>query len=121
MKCGLLSLALLGTTPASGCWLRNSADGTRTELEGANWAHAAVTNKELIAGSVTKELVVDESAKTARAKRIHGKRALAKACSDNKHFSECSQNRGSAVLLERCLRAKQTKLSPTCQRGLQTW
>lgn len=114
MKCGLLSLALLGATPASGCWLRNSADGTRTELDGKlHWGqHAAI--KEALAA--------DGPATTVRAKRISGKRALATACSDNKHFSECSRDRGSAIRLERCLKKRSgNKLSATCQKGLQTW
>lgn len=113
MKCGILSLALLGYSPASGCWLRSSVDGKRTEIERRNWAQNKVWEEALVA---------DEAANTARAKRISGKRALAKACSNDVHFSECSQDKGSAIRLERCLRKKSVnKLSVSCHRGLQTW
>eukprot|EP00752_Nemacystus_decipiens_P013072 g11561.t1 len=116
MKCVLLSLALLGATPASGCWLRNSVDGTRTDLDGG-WNWGGMRPKEFEEALVE----VDEAAKTAREKRIAGKRALAVACSDNKHFSECSQDRGSAIRLERCLKARSNKISASCRRGLQAW
>lgn len=119
MKCGLVSLALLGV-PASGCWLRNSADGKRTEVEGRNWAHRLPsTTQSLVAAEARK---TDHAAKTVRAQRISGKRALTQACSEEVHFSECSQDKGSAVRLERCLRAKTGKrLSGSCQQGLQAW
>lgn len=124
MKCGLVSLALLGA-PASGCWLRNSVDGRRTEVEGRNWAQdhqAVMAPPVLLTADERESLVADEAARNARAKRIAGKRALSKACSDTPHFSECSQDKGSAIRLERCLNARTgNKLSATCRTGLQSW
>lgn len=115
MKCGLVSLALLGS-PASGCWLRNSVDGRRTEVEGSNWAQNEFSTESLWS------LVTEEAAESARARRISGKRELKKKCSDEIHFSECSQDRGSAIKLERCLKAKSgNNLSESCRDGLRFW
>lgn len=114
MKCGLVSLALLGS-PVSGCWLHTSIDGRTTEFAGRNWANAHEAR--------TQEDMLDEgSATSARLLRVSGKRALAEACSDDARFSECSQDKGSAIRLERCLNASGgDKVSLRCRKGLQTW
>lgn len=119
MKCGLLSLALLGS-PASGCWARSSVDGKRTEVAGRNWANLADLSEAR--EQVEQALIADEAATSARLMRVSGKRALTEACSNNVHFSDCSQDKGSAIHLERCLRERSgNKLSIGCRKGLKAW
>lgn len=125
MKCALLSLALLGGAPASGCSLRGSVDGRRTEeAETGGWRMASLA-KTAQPGRVVidrESLAAGEAANNARAKRIAGKKALTEACSEDVHFPECSQDKGSAHRLEACLKKRSNyKVSASCRRGLKSW
>eukprot|EP00903_Cladosiphon_okamuranus_P010123 g9586.t1 len=132
MKYGLLSLALMGT-PTSGCWLRSSVDGRRTQVEGSSWVQQALMKASPVPALPERDapeplFARNDKARVAREKRIAGKKALSEACSHDAHFYECSQDKGSAMVLERCLKAKQRggmnkhdKLSASCRAGLKAW
>jgi len=113
MKSGLLSLALLGST-ARGCFPNPMT------MQGDSKSMIAVSRDHpyeemLKSGPPGNRMdgpsphLMGMGGPSPRELRVLGKRALKESCSNDAHFSECEQAKGSAKTLEQCLQRKASK------------